>query len=360
MHFHGTQKYIKCFTIIFIFSLLAIPQAFAQQPPAGQQPNPADAGQNPNQNTNQNPNQAQPPRDLPPDTSQFRSNYVLGENDQILIRSNDDEINEKPFRVDGDGNINFPLIGKVHAAGMSQQELETELVRRLKEYIREPQVIISVTSFHSAPVFFVGAFVRPGIYGLQGRRTLVEMLVQIGGLAPDASRHIKITRRAEYGSIPLPGAIEDPEKKISTVEVSMASLRDNVNPAEDIVLEPFDVISVERAEQIYVNGEVNRVNSIALGERDSISLLQVITQAGGLTRDAKKSQVRVLRPIAGTTRRAEIDIDVNDIYSGKANDFPLLPNDVLYVPRSYKRVVWTTVGQLLLSNGPFIVVSILR
>ena len=87
MHCHGTLKYVKCFTFIISFSLLAVSQASAQQPPAGQQPNPADAGQNPNQNTNQNPNQAQAPRDLPPDTSQFRSNYVLGANDQILIRS---------------------------------------------------------------------------------------------------------------------------------------------------------------------------------------------------------------------------------------------------------------------------------
>jgi polysaccharide biosynthesis/export protein len=350
MHCHKTLKYIRYFTFIFASScsLLALPQTPAQQQP------PAETGQNPN------PNQAQPPRDLPPDTSQFRSNYVLGANDQIMIRSNADEINEKPFRIDGDGNLNLPLVGKVHAEGMSQQELEAELIRRLKEYFREPQVIISVTTFHSEPVFFVGSFVRPGIYALQGRRTLVEMLVQIGGLTPNASRHIKITRRAEYGVIPLPGAIEDPEKKISTVEISMASLRENVNPAEDIVLQPFDVISVERAEKVYINGEVVRTMGIELGERDSISLLQALTEVGGLTRDAKRSQVRVLRPIENTTRRAEIDIDVSEIYAGRANDFPLLPNDVLYVPHSYKRSVWTTVGQLLLSNGPFIVVSILR
>jgi polysaccharide biosynthesis/export protein len=362
MHFHETLKCIKYFTFIstFSFSLLVVPRLAAQQPPAGQQPNPADAGQNPTQNPTQNPNQTQPPRELPPDTSQFRSNYVLGASDQILIRSNADEINEKPFRIDGDGNINLPLVGKLHVEGMSQQELETELVRRLKEYFRDPTVIITVTNFHSAPVFFVGSFVRPGIYALQGKRTLVEMLVQIGGLAPNASRHIKITRRAEYGVIPLPGAIDDPEKKISSVEISMASLRENVNPAEDIVLQPFDVISVERAEKVYINGEVARNTGIELGERDSISLLQALTEVGGFTRDAKRAQVRVLRPIENTTRRAEIDIDVNEIYAGRANDFPLLPNDVLYVPRSFKRVIWSTVGQLLLANGPFIIVTILR
>jgi polysaccharide export outer membrane protein len=344
MHLHGTQLRIHCFTFIFSLNFIALAQTPAQQPTAGA---PTDT------------TQSQAPRELPPDS--IRPNYVLGPNDQILIRSAQaEEINEKPFRIDADGNLNLPLVGKVRAGGMSQQELEAELVRRLKEYIRDPQVIITVTQFRSEPVFFVGAFARPGIYPLQGKRTLVEMLVSIGGLQPNASRHIKVTRRAEYGVIPLPGAIEDPAKKISTVEISMGSLRENVNPAEDIILFPFDVISVERAEKIYLNGEIARTGSIELGERDSISLLQALTEAGGLTRDAKRAQVRVLRPIANTTRRAEIDIDVNDIYAGKANDFPLLPNDVLYVPRSYKRVVLTTVGQLILSNAPYIIITVIR
>ncbi len=351
MHLHGTLHCIKCFTFILASSLLPVAQAPAQQPPAGQQQPPGDTGQNPNQ--------LAPPKELPSDS--IRPNYILGTNDQILVRAPMvDEINEKPFRIDADGNINFPLVGRVHAAGMSQQELEAELVRRLKEYFRDPQVVISVTGFRSEPVFFVGAFAKPGIYPLQGKRTLVEMLVSIGGLQPNASRHIKVTRRAEYGVIPLPGAIDDPEKKISSVEISMGSLRENVNPAEDIILQPFDVISVERAEQVYINGEVQKTGAIELGERDSISLLQALTQAGGLTRDAKRAKVRILRPILNSTRRAEIEIDVNEIYAGKANDFPLLPNDVLYVPRSFKRATLTTIGQLLLANGPFIVISILR
>lgn len=352
MHNQGrTPTLVNCFTIIFLVaSLLVLDPARAQQPPAQQQP-PAD---NP-QNATQNP----PPKELPADS--LRPNYVLGPNDQILIRAPlAEEINEKPFRIDSEGYINLPLVGRVRAGGLTQQELESELVRRLKEFIHDPQVIISVTQFRSEPVFFVGSFTKPGIYGLQGKRTLVEMMVSVGGLAPNASRHIKVTRRAEYGVIPLPNAIEDPEKKISTVEISMGSLRENVNPAEDIVLQPYDVISVERAELIYVNGEVQKTSAIALEERDSISLLQAVTQAGGFTRDAKRGKVRVLRPIANSTRRAEIDIDVDEIYAGRANDFPLLPNDVLYIPRSYKRATLTTIGQLLISSGPFIIVSVIR
>jgi polysaccharide export outer membrane protein len=350
MHLHGTLHYIKCFTFILASNWLAGAYMSAQQPPAGQTQSPPD--------TSQNPNQAAPPKELPPDS--IRPNYVLGPSDQILIRSNAEEINEKPFRIDADGNLNLPLVGKIHASGMSQNELESELVRRLKEYYSNPSVIINIVQFRSAPVFFVGAFAKPGIYPLQGKHTLVEMLVSIGGLQPNASRHIKVTRRAEYDVIPLPGAISDPEKKISTVEISMGSLRENVNPAEDIILQPYDVISVERAEQVYINGEVAKTGAIELGERDSISLLQAITQAGGLSRDAKRAKVRILRPILNSTRRAEIEIDVNDIYAGKANDFPLLPNDVLYVPRSYKRVALTTIGQLILANAPYIIITIIR
>ena len=92
----------------------------------------------------------------------------------------------------------------------------------------------------------------------------------------------------------------------------------------------------------------------------AISLLQALTNAGGFTRDAKRDKVRILRPILNTSRRAEIDIDTNEIYSGKANDFPLLPNDVLYVPRSYKRVVLTTFGQILLTSGPYIIFTLVR
>lgn len=326
------------------------------QPPAQPAPPQSTTPQQPSPDTANQPPTV--PRELPQDA--VRPNYVLGPNDQVLIRAPQvEEINEKPFRIDADGNINLPLLGRVRAGGMTVQELEADITRRLREYVREPQVIITVVQFRSEPVFFVGAFKNPGIYPLQGRRTLVEMLTALGGLQPNASRHIKVTRRSEYGAIPLPNAIEDPEKKISTVEISMGSLRENVNPAEDILLQPYDVISVERAEMVYINGEINRVGGIELGERDSISVAQALTQSGGFSRDANRSKVRVLRPVENTNRRAEIDINVKRVLEGKDIDFPLLPNDLLYVPRSYTRQIWTTIGQLALQTLPVTLVSLI-
>ncbi|MGA2215876.1 MAG: polysaccharide biosynthesis/export family protein, partial [Bryobacteraceae bacterium] len=289
-----------------------------------------------------------------PDT--VRPNYVLGPNDQILIRAPEaEEINQKPFRVDGDGNINLPLVGRIHAAGMTLQELEVDLIRRLKEYIREPQVFVDVVQFRSAPVYFVGLFTRPGIYPLQGNRTLTEMLTSVGGMLPNASRHLVITRHEEYGPIPLPSAVVDPEKKISTVEISLGSLRQNINPAENILLQPYDVISVGRAESVYVNGEVLRIAGIELGERDSISILQAISQSGGFTKDAKKDRVRILRPIEGTNRRTVIEVDAKALFDGKGIDVPLFPNDIVYVPRSYSRQFWQTVASTALPLLPYII-----
>lgn len=342
----------RCTCKIILFVLAASASLLAQQPPAA-----GGVPQNPPGVPAQG--QPQPTRELPADS--IRPNYVLGPNDQILVRAPQaEEINERPFRIDAEGFINLPLVGRVRAGGLTVQELEAELVKRLREYIREPQVIITMVQFRSEPVFFVGAFARPGIYPLQGRRTLVEMLSSIGGLQPNASRRIKVTRRAEYGTIPLSNAVEDPAKKISSVEIGIGSLRENVNPAEDISLEPFDVISVERAELVYVSGEVGKIGGFELGERESVSVIQALTLAGGFTRDANRSKVRVLRPIGDSSRRAEIDIDMKQIFDGKANDFPLLPNDVLYVPRSNKRQFFTSIATYGLPLIPLVITLAVR
>lgn len=295
----------------------------------------------------------QPLQQLPPDT--IRPNYVLGPNDQILIRAPEaEEIDNRPFRIDADGNVNLPLVGHVHAAGMTLQEFEADLVKRLREYIREPQVFVQISQFRSEPVFFVGLFARPGAYPLQGNRTLIEMLTTVGGLLPNADRHITITRQAEYGSIPLPDAVVDTQKKVSTVEISLGSLRQNLSPEENILLQPYDQISVGRAERVYVNGEVPKVGGVELGERDSISIAQVLSESGGFTRDAKKNKVRILRPVEGTSRRYVIEVNAAELFNGKALDVPLYPGDIVYVPRSYQRQFWQTFASVAIPMLPYI------
>jgi len=293
----------------------------------------------------------------------LRPSYILGPHDQIQIRAFEvDQISEKPFLIDDDGTVNLPLVGKVKAEGLTLRELEAELTTLLKKYVKEPQVMVSIVGFRAEPIFFTGAFVKPGIYTLQGRRTLLEMLAANGGLAPNAARRIKVTRKNVSGPIPLPNAVETPETNSSYVEISMGSLRENVNPAEDIVLRPFDTITVERAEMVYVQGEVGRTGGFELGERDSMSMLQILTLAGGLGREAAPKKARVLRPVLNTSRRAEIPINVTEILDGKASDFPLLPNDVLYIPqrKSRAKLYGQIATYVLIPLIPTIIYAIVR
>jgi polysaccharide export outer membrane protein len=297
------------------------------QAPAQQQPPPQQGAGAP-QNV-----QAPSPQQNP-DLELLRPNYVLRPGDQIMLRAFEmPDISERPFRIDGDGFINLPELGKVKAGGITVESLEASLMELLKKFVRQPQVTVTVVQFSSEPIFFVGAFKSPGIYPLQGRRTLVEMMSAIGGLQPGASRRIKLTRRKEYGDIPLPTAVPAPDGSTASVEINMASLRDNLNPAEDIVLEPFDVISVERAELVYVTGEVGHTGGFDLLDRDSMSVIQALTLAGGTGPEANTKTAWILRPISNTSQRAQITIDLQRILSGQDHDRPLLPNDVLYVPK---------------------------
>jgi polysaccharide export outer membrane protein len=264
----------------------------------------------------------------------LRPNYVLRSGDQILIRAAEmEEISERPFRIDGDGFVNLPVLGRVKAGGITVERMEAQLVDLLRKYVRQPQATVTVVQFSSEPVFFVGAFKSPGIYPLEGRKTLVEMMSAIGGLQPTASRRIKLSRQKQYGEIPLPSATHSPDGNGSSIEINMASLRDSLNPAEDLVLQPFDVISVERAEMVYVTGEVSRVGAFELQERDSISVIQALTLAGGIGHDADPKTAWILRPVMNTARRAEIPLNLQRILKGQDTDRPLLPNDVLYVPK---------------------------
>jgi polysaccharide export outer membrane protein len=81
-----------------------------------------------------------------------RVNYLLGPNDQILIRAPEaPEIDQRPFRIDRDGNIDLPLVGRIHAAGRTLEELEADLAGRLREYLREPHVFVDIVQFRRTP-----------------------------------------------------------------------------------------------------------------------------------------------------------------------------------------------------------------
>src|SRR5437868_5103801 len=150
------------------------------------------------------------------------TSYVLGPNDQLIIRALDaEEISDKTYRVGSDGDLTLPMIGRIKAAGLTAGELESALVSRLEKYIRRPKVAVTLTEFHSQPVSVIGAVTTPGVIQLQGKKTLVEVLSMAGGLRNDAGQNVTITRRQESGILPLAGARPDATGRFSIAEVRL-------------------------------------------------------------------------------------------------------------------------------------------
>src|SRR5581483_8814546 len=91
-------------------------------------------------------------------TAQHQSGYILGPDDSLKIWAlGVDEITDKPVRIDTSGYLDLPLIGRVHAAGLTVNQLEANLIQRLGSEIREPRVSVEVVDFGSQPVTIIGA-----------------------------------------------------------------------------------------------------------------------------------------------------------------------------------------------------------
>lgn len=266
--------------------------------------------------------------------SQVRSTYLLGPDDELEISGSELEELAKPMRVDGDGSINVPLVGRVHVAGLTIQQSEQELSKRLGTYIRDPQIAVNIKELRSQPVSVLGAVNTPGVHQIRGRKTLLEILSLAGGVRADGGYSIRITRQREWGCLPLPNAASDASGHFSVGEVSLKRIMEAKNPEENIDIVPHDVISIPKAEMVYVIGEVRRSGGFVLGENESISVLQALALAEGLNETADKRRAKILRLRPGANQRVEVAVDVKGILTGKRADVPLQGDDILFIPGS--------------------------
>ena len=270
------------------------------------------------------------------------SNYTLGPNDQITLFVADlDEISNKPLRIDMRGDLNIPLAGRVHAAGLTADQLEGEIEQQLKKAVKEPHVVVNVSEFRSQPVSILGYVGTPGVHQLEGRKTLFEMLSLAGGLRIDAGYSVRVTRNLRWGRIPLADAKDDPSGQFSVASVSVKDIMNGTNPAENIVIKPEDTITVPKADLIYVIGSVKRPGGFVMGQDQTISALQILSLAEGLDRVAAGEKARVMRTVPGQPNRTEIAINLKKLMAGKIPDVQLRSDDILFVPTSATKTVVT-------------------
>jgi polysaccharide export outer membrane protein len=276
-------------------------------------------------------------------------NYPLGPDDEVEISGEElDEPPNKSIRVDGNGSIQVPLVGRVHVAGLTVEQAEQELDEQLSAYIRQAKIAINVKELRSQPVSILGAVNSPGVHQVQGHQTLLEMISEAGGIRPDSGYSIRITRELEWGCIPLPNARLDASGRYSVGSVNLKEIMEAKNPEENIRIFPHDVISVPKAEMVYVIGDVKRSGGFVLGEQESISVLRVLSLAEGLGPSSQAQNSRILRVNPNGEQRTEIAVNLKEILSGKKKDIPLQRDDILFVPDSAGKKVLSRVVEATL------------
>jgi polysaccharide biosynthesis/export protein len=290
-------------------------------------------------------------------TSRPADNYILGPRDSLSIRiEHMDELGNKPYPIDLQGYLNLPRIGRVRAAGSTLDQLQEELIKRAKEYLQDPVVSIAIAEFRSQPITVLGAVKNPGVHQVQGNKTLYEVISESGGLRDDAGNIIKITRRIDAGPLPLPNAKTDSSGHFIIAQLDIRSVMAAKDPLDNIPIKADDVITVPKADLIYVIGCVKRPGGFPLQERASMSVLEALSLAAGLDHPAATSKSKILRTDEATHARVEIPIDVKKILAGQASDIPLLPNDILFIPTSTGKLAALRTVDTLIQTGTGVVI----
>jgi len=224
-------------------------------------------------------------------------------------------------RISNAGDIYLPLIDYVHVEGLTQEEAQTLIEKRLADggFVRNPHVTIYVDEAASQGVTVIGEVQRPGIYPDVADHRLYEIISEAGGFNSAASRKIAILRRnqTEPVRVELPRNLAD-------------------DPSGNVEIVPGDTITVPRAPIVYIVGDVGRPSGL-LVDNGTLTVLQALALAGGTNHTAKLSKARLIRK--GPNGMTETPIQIKKMLEAKVPDQTLQADDILFIPVSGARVL---------------------
>lgn len=283
--------------------------------------------------------------------------YRIGANDLLKITVFEAPDLSGPVRVGGDGDISMPLLGTIRATGLTPRELELVLQALLRRtYMKDPQVMVTVTEMQSHSVSVLGAVLKPGVFQIRGTKSVLEMLSMAGGLAADAGNAVLVMRGASSDYSPellsqarlKNGSTDETPRVIptstvsrssaepngqSTIEISLKRLLDSGDPKYNIPVYPGDIVKVKTAGIVYVVGDVMRPGGFPVKDNEHITVLQAIALGAGIAPDADRSKAKIIR-VAENGQQIELPVHLNKILSGKVPDPALQPKDILFIPKN--------------------------
>ena len=243
-------------------------------------------------------------------------------------------------KVTTDGKLFYPYAGELQAAGLTAQELRTEITKRLSDKIlNDPQVDVRVTGYNSRKAFVAGAVVKPGFVPFnENPMTIPDAIAGVGGFSDKADLSAMQLRRG------------DKVYNINYLDAFKSNL-----PLERMMVQPSDQIFVpaltetQKDNKVYVMGEVARTGIVNI-YNGNLTLAEALASAGGL--QALNATSRGIYVIRNTS---ETKIDVfqlnakNAMALAMADRFQLNSRDIVYVDAS-GLATWNRLISLILPS----------
>jgi len=251
--------------------------------------------------------------------------YVLSPDDQIDISVQGHEGFKASATLLPDGTFDYPVVGKVHAAGLTLDGLKATLARGLSSQLNQPDVTVTLRAGRARKVSLLGAGAKTaGQYEYHQGMHLLDLLAQSGGplASPEMTQAVLVT-----------GGGKD------SVPINLPRLLSGADTAQNLPLAPGDILFLtprEAVAQVQVIGEVVRPGAFDI-KADGASLLSVVTLAGGPTPKAALTQAQVMH--GGQVRVYDLRPLLTSDLSAPTGRVRLAPGDVLLVPTNNAHIL---------------------
>lgn len=240
------------------------------------------------------------------------------------------------YPVDQQGFIQFPLVGRIKAIGMSVPQFTANLRNQLQRYLKYSDPQVKIINYRGNKFFIDGEVKQPGEFNIADTPiSLYGAISMAGGATPTGdSNNIVLNRKG------------------ITYNIGLQSLRQMGSSANNIYVQDGDSIHVnsQNRNKVYVLGEFGKVEPISILEQ-GISLAQVLGESNGLNSNtANAAKIYVVRDQTGSQLTNIYHIDMQTITSfALASRFEMQPNDIVYVdPTGLTR--WNRVISALLPS----------
>lgn len=261
-----------------------------------------------------------------PKGTQVAGSDLIGEQDLLDIAVFKVPDLTRSVRVDAQGFITYPLVGKLRAKGLRPAQLEQQLASMLeKTYMHDPQVTVLVKESTQNRVTVEGAVNLPGVFPVTGSMTVLQALAKAGGLTEQADNRRAILLR------------KDAKGQMSQQPIDLAAIRQG--RLQDFTLLQDDRLVIQEAiyNRFTVSGAVGQPGVYPL--KEGMTVMQAVATAGGMTRLANKYKALVFRRgLDGREQRYAVNIDA--IYRGTSLDPMIQQDDRIVILEAKEKVIY--------------------